>query len=157
MFAGLPSLSHEQQQKAVERIHELMAQGISSGQAIALVAEELRATHTGEQIVARFEDDTAGSSASLPPCSAPGRDQPPPTRPRLYSSPQSRFYRRGRWWRQEYATCRCPVFPAPRQSAPGYWRSARKRRHRDLPARRCSTGSGCGSPRLTNGLRHQYA
>ena len=44
MFAGLPSLSHEQQQKAVERIHELMAQGISSGQAIALVAEELRAT-----------------------------------------------------------------------------------------------------------------
>ncbi|STW13805.1 Uncharacterized protein conserved in bacteria [Klebsiella pneumoniae subsp. rhinoscleromatis] len=43
MFAGLPSLSHEQQQKAVERIHELMAQGISSGQAIALVAEELRA------------------------------------------------------------------------------------------------------------------
>ncbi|NOL83236.1 YoaH family protein [Klebsiella pneumoniae] len=47
MFAGLPSLSHEQQQKAVERIHELMAQGISSGQAIALVAEELRATHTG--------------------------------------------------------------------------------------------------------------
>ncbi len=29
MFAGLPSLSHEQQQKAVERIHELMAQGRS--------------------------------------------------------------------------------------------------------------------------------
>ena len=56
MFAGLPSLSHEQQQKAVERIHELMAQVISSGQAIALVAEE-RATHTGEQIVARFEDE----------------------------------------------------------------------------------------------------
>ncbi len=27
MFAGLPSLSHEQQQKAVERIQELMAQG----------------------------------------------------------------------------------------------------------------------------------
>ena len=26
MFAGLPSLSHEQQQKAVERIQELMAQ-----------------------------------------------------------------------------------------------------------------------------------
>lgn len=57
MFAGLPSLSHEQQQQAVERIHELMAQGISSGQAIALVAEELRATHTDEQIVARFEDE----------------------------------------------------------------------------------------------------
>ena len=46
MFAGLPSLSHEQQQKAVERIQELMSQGMSSGQAIALVAEELRASHT---------------------------------------------------------------------------------------------------------------
>lgn len=57
MFAGLPSLSHEQQQKAVERIQELMAKGMSSGQAIALVADELRATHTDERIVARFEDD----------------------------------------------------------------------------------------------------
>ena len=37
MFAGLPSLSHEQQQKAVERIQELMANGMSSGEAIALV------------------------------------------------------------------------------------------------------------------------
>lgn len=26
MFAGLPSLSHDQQQKAVERIQELMSQ-----------------------------------------------------------------------------------------------------------------------------------
>ena len=34
-----------------------MSQGMSSGQAIMLVAEELRATHTGERIVARFEDD----------------------------------------------------------------------------------------------------
>ena len=33
MFAGLPSLTHEQQQKAVERIH------------------------SGERIVARFEDE----------------------------------------------------------------------------------------------------
>ncbi|MEW8990868.1 MAG: YoaH family protein [Klebsiella aerogenes] len=57
MFAGLPSLSHEQQQKAVERIQELMAQGMSSGQAIALVADELRDTHSGDRIVARFEDD----------------------------------------------------------------------------------------------------
>lgn len=40
MFAGLPSLSHEQQQKAVERIQELMANGMSSGEAIALVASE---------------------------------------------------------------------------------------------------------------------
>ncbi|ENG2549781.1 TPA: YoaH family protein [Citrobacter farmeri] len=57
MFAGLPSLSHEQQQKAVERIQELMSQGMSSGEAIVLVAGELRATHTGERIVARFEDE----------------------------------------------------------------------------------------------------
>lgn len=57
MFAGLPSLSHEQQQKAVERIQELMAGGMSSGQAITQVAEELRASHTGERVVARFEDE----------------------------------------------------------------------------------------------------
>lgn len=57
MFAGLPSLNHQQQQQAVERIQELMAQGVSSGQAIALVAQELRESHTGERIVARFEDE----------------------------------------------------------------------------------------------------
>ena len=57
MFAGLPSLSHEQQQNAAERIHELMAQGMSSGEAITVVAQEIRATHTGERIVARFEDE----------------------------------------------------------------------------------------------------
>ena len=57
MFAGLPSLSHEQQQKAVERIQELMAQGMSSGQAISQVADKLRTSHTGERIVARFEDE----------------------------------------------------------------------------------------------------
>ncbi|EDF4200809.1 YoaH family protein [Salmonella enterica subsp. enterica serovar Paratyphi A] len=57
MFAGLPSLSHEQQQKAVERIQELMSQGMSSGEAIAQAAGELRANHTGERIVARFEDE----------------------------------------------------------------------------------------------------
>ncbi|EBL7192027.1 YoaH family protein [Salmonella enterica subsp. enterica serovar Infantis] len=57
MFAGLPSLSHEQQQKAVERIQELMSQGMSSGEAIAQVAGELLANHTGERIVARFEDE----------------------------------------------------------------------------------------------------
>ncbi|MBK0016648.1 YoaH family protein [Kosakonia cowanii] len=57
MFAGLPALSHEQQQKAVEHIQELMAGGMSSGEAITLVAQELRASHTGERIVARFEDE----------------------------------------------------------------------------------------------------
>ena len=57
MFAGLPSLTHEQQQKAVERIQELMAQGMSSGEAIAQVAQEIRASHQGDRIVARFEDE----------------------------------------------------------------------------------------------------
>ncbi|ELY6274227.1 YoaH family protein [Cronobacter muytjensii] len=57
MFAGLPSLTHEQQQQAVERIQKLMSQGMSSGEAIAQVAQEIRATHQGDRIVARFEDD----------------------------------------------------------------------------------------------------
>ncbi|HEY3983790.1 YoaH family protein [Cedecea sp.] len=57
MISGLPALSHEQQQQAVERIHELMADGMSSGEAIALVASEIRASHTGGNVVARFEDE----------------------------------------------------------------------------------------------------
>lgn len=57
MFNGLPALTHHQQQQAVERIHQLMAEGMASGQAIALVAQEIRATHQGEQQVARFEND----------------------------------------------------------------------------------------------------
>ena len=36
------NLTHEQQQKAVEQIQELMAQGISSGEAIQIVAKALR-------------------------------------------------------------------------------------------------------------------
>lgn len=56
MFAGLPSLSHDQQQKAVERIQELMS-GDEQRTGNFEVAEELRATHTGERIVARFEDE----------------------------------------------------------------------------------------------------
>jgi len=57
MFKGLPALSHEQQQQAVERIQELMAGGMSSGEAITQVAQEIRQTHTGERTLARFEDD----------------------------------------------------------------------------------------------------
>ena len=38
----LLNLTHEQQQRAVEKIQELMAQGIGSGEAIALVAKQLR-------------------------------------------------------------------------------------------------------------------
>lgn len=57
MITGLPALSHQQQQQAVERIQTLMASGMSSGEAIALVAREIRETHQGEQIRARFEDE----------------------------------------------------------------------------------------------------
>ncbi|TYL41371.1 YoaH family protein [Dickeya sp. ws52] len=57
MFAGIPALSHEQQQQAVERIQQLMEDGMSSGQAIAQVAEELRQNHQGARVVARFEDE----------------------------------------------------------------------------------------------------
>ncbi len=37
------SLTHEEQQVAAERIHALMAQGMSSGEAIQFVANEIRA------------------------------------------------------------------------------------------------------------------
>lgn len=55
MFTGMPALTHEQQQKAVERIQELMMQGMSSGEAIALVANEIREQHQGDKIHALFE------------------------------------------------------------------------------------------------------
>ncbi|AWP32702.1 YoaH family protein [Pantoea eucalypti] len=57
MFIGLPALSHEQQQQAVERIQALMAGGLSSGEAIAQVAQEIRENHKGERIRALFEDE----------------------------------------------------------------------------------------------------
>lgn len=57
MFIGLPALSHEQQQQAVERIQALMAGGLSSGEAIAQVAQEIRKNHKGERIRALFEDE----------------------------------------------------------------------------------------------------
>ncbi|AAU37681.1 unknown [[Mannheimia] succiniciproducens MBEL55E] len=47
---ALLSLSHEQQQQAVEKIQVLMQRGMSSGEAIALVAKELREAHDNEKI-----------------------------------------------------------------------------------------------------------
>ncbi|RKR71740.1 YoaH family protein [Otariodibacter oris] len=38
-------LTHEQQQQAVEKIQRLMQEGIGSGEAIAIVAKELRETY----------------------------------------------------------------------------------------------------------------
>ena len=42
----LLNLTHEQQQQAVEKIQQLMQQGGSSGEAIAIVAQELRHTYS---------------------------------------------------------------------------------------------------------------
>ena len=57
MTIGTPALRHEEQQEAVERIHKLMSEGKSSGVDIALVAQEIRANHTGERVVVKFDDD----------------------------------------------------------------------------------------------------
>lgn len=43
------NLTHEQQQKAVEQIQELMAKGISSGEAIQIVAKALREIHKSDK------------------------------------------------------------------------------------------------------------
>ncbi|MEQ1977044.1 YoaH family protein [Xenorhabdus sp. SGI240] len=57
MFSGMPALSHEEQQAAVERIHQLISEGMSSGEAIAIVARKLREKHQHhEQIHVLFED-----------------------------------------------------------------------------------------------------
>lgn len=43
--SALLGLTHAQQQQAVEQIQKLMATGVPAGQAIKLVAEELRKRH----------------------------------------------------------------------------------------------------------------
>ncbi|AHG22142.1 hypothetical protein Z042_22815 [Chania multitudinisentens RB-25] len=57
MLAGMPSLSHQEQQEAAERIHQLMEQGMSSGEAIACVAQEIREKHQGDQVTVLFDDE----------------------------------------------------------------------------------------------------
>ena len=42
----VPTLTHEEQQKAVEKIQELMRQGVSSGEAIKMISEQIRAEIT---------------------------------------------------------------------------------------------------------------
>ncbi len=49
MFDDLPPQSHEEQQKAVEQIQELMAKGISTAEAIKIVAEQIRANYAESQ------------------------------------------------------------------------------------------------------------
>lgn len=60
MNNAMPALSHEQQQTAAERIQQLIMEGMSSGQAIAQVAAEIRAQHTGEDIAVSFDDESEG-------------------------------------------------------------------------------------------------
>ncbi|UDG80213.1 YoaH family protein [Candidatus Steffania adelgidicola] len=50
MLKNIPTLTHQQQQEAVEKIQALMANGISSGVAITEIAHELYANHVGERI-----------------------------------------------------------------------------------------------------------
>ncbi|MFJ5338469.1 YoaH family protein [Pectobacterium sp. CHL-2024] len=57
MIAGMPALTHKQQQEAVERIQELMSEGMSSGQAIAKVAAEIRQNHQGDNVAVMFDED----------------------------------------------------------------------------------------------------
>lgn len=57
MLSGIPVLNHEEQQEAVDKIHQLMADGMSSGEAIAIIAQEIRESHKGkEQVHALFEE-----------------------------------------------------------------------------------------------------
>ncbi|UGA57096.1 YoaH family protein [Vibrio sp. VB16] len=42
MFDDLPTLTHQEQQEAVEQIQELMKQGISTAEAIKRVAKQIR-------------------------------------------------------------------------------------------------------------------
>ncbi|CAH8199783.1 MULTISPECIES: YoaH family protein [Vibrio] len=48
MFDDLPTLSHQEQQEAVEKIQQLMTQGISTAEAIKIVATEIRAEKAAE-------------------------------------------------------------------------------------------------------------
>ena len=50
MDNALPSLKHEQQQEALEEIQKLAKQGISMGQAIQIVANQLRDQYQQNQL-----------------------------------------------------------------------------------------------------------
>lgn len=48
MFDDIPTLSHQEQQEAVEKIQQLMAQGISTAEAIKIVASQIRAEKSAD-------------------------------------------------------------------------------------------------------------
>ncbi|AEH34447.1 YoaH family protein [Vibrio anguillarum] len=49
MFDDIPTLSHQEQQEAVEKIQQLMAQGISTAEAIKIVASQIRAEKSADK------------------------------------------------------------------------------------------------------------
>lgn len=49
MFDDMPTLTHQEQQAAVEKIQQLMAEGISTGEAIKIVAEQIRQAQKNTQ------------------------------------------------------------------------------------------------------------
>ncbi|MGL6018758.1 MAG: YoaH family protein [Gibbsiella quercinecans] len=57
MISGMPALTHQEQQEAAERIHQLMQEGMSSGEAIARVAQEIREHHQGGRVAVMFDDE----------------------------------------------------------------------------------------------------
>ncbi|HEI8864613.1 YoaH family protein [Serratia sp. AKBS12] len=57
MLAGMPSLNHLEQQEAADRIRQLMEQGMSSGEAIAVVAQQIREQHQGARVAVMFDDE----------------------------------------------------------------------------------------------------
>lgn len=76
MLAGMPSLSHLEQQESVERIHQLMASGMSSGQAIAMVAHEIRERHQNDPQVTLLcdQDEWQGEQSLQHYCCDEGKD-----------------------------------------------------------------------------------
>ncbi|MGF1756507.1 YoaH family protein [Photobacterium sagamiensis] len=57
MFNNTPTLNHEEQQKAADRIHEFMAKGMSSGEAILIVANEIREAAAKKQAEQTSEEE----------------------------------------------------------------------------------------------------
>lgn len=49
MFDDIPTLSHAEQQAAVEEIQKLMEKGISTGEAIKIVAQKIRSEKKNEK------------------------------------------------------------------------------------------------------------
>lgn len=49
MFDDIPTLTHSAQQDAVEKIQKMMAEGISTAQAIQIVSQEIRRQYAEDQ------------------------------------------------------------------------------------------------------------